>query len=391
MREIDFLFECIEISILEKDTSKFNFERYNKLNWRELKRLLEFHAIRPIVADSLKKVGILESPENKYIFDFTQDQVFNNLRYSFCVSELLPKFYTAGVKVLPYKGNLFIEKLYHNNQLREIGDFDLLFHPDSIKKGIEILLNEGFGIGIYNHAFDHLSNQELIQQLANYYGKYELNMEKDQIHLDVHWGLNYGFLPYNLKLDTFFENTEKGQLFDVECQLPNRETIFWMIMLHHGGKEFWVRLKHLVDLLAFINKYSDELDWEDILKKAIEYKMLNVCLSGFYLIEKYFFYPLPLNIKEKLRQFNSKNIYFVEEYWTYAKYWKTFFPRLKFERLLFSQQDAGFSKRDYFKNIYLEYSKPNPLEQGRIISFPQNYPVLNFVSKLMSYLLKKLF
>ena len=391
MRENDFLFECIEISILEKDTSKFNFERYNQLNWKELKRLLDFHAIRPIVADSLKKVGILESPDNKFIFDFTQEQVFNNLRYSFGFSQLIPKFQIAGLKVLPFKGNLFVEKLFDNHQLREVGDLDLLFHPDSIENGLKLLLNEGYKFGIYNQAFGHLSDEDLINEILIAFGKYEVNMEKDQIHLDVHWGLNYGFLPYRIKVELFFKNTENGQFYGKECILPSPETMFWMIMLHHGGKEFWVRLKHLVDLLAFMKKYSTVLDWDDILNKAKEYKMLTVCISGFYLIEKYFAFPLPEKIKLELQGQNYMNISKIEDYWKYAKKWNTLFPRFKYESVLISQQDPGFSKKEYFKNIFLEYSKPNPIEQGRIISFPENYPVLNFVSKLMSYLLKKLF
>ncbi|MCP9767619.1 hypothetical protein EGI22_06820 [Lacihabitans sp. LS3-19] len=387
------LLELVKVGFLENDSEKLKKELDKVADWKELDRLIMFHAIRPVAAEAFRKLGF-STLDNKYIqsyLEYSQIQTFQNLRYSNFIKGLLIKFEKEKIRVLLYKGNLFIFEFFQNRQLREGGDIDLLFHPDDISKGLTLLLDEGFKCDIYNPIFRNLTKNELLEKILMSEGKYEVPLEKDRIHLDIHWELNSGFLPYSVNYLSFFNYSQKKDFYGANLNLPDAEAIFWMLILHHGGKEFWVKYKHFVDLIAFMNTYGEILDWSKILESAKAFKLYNITLLGFYFLKKHFSFSLPQIIEDAIAMHKFNNIEKIEKYWTFAKPWNTLFPRLKYEQILVAQQDEGFSKLKYFKNIYKEYSKPNPLEQGRVISFPNRFTFLNFCSKVLTYLFKKLF
>jgi hypothetical protein len=63
--------------------------------------------------------------------------------------------------------------------------------------------------------------------------------------------------------------------------------------------------------------------------------------------------------------------------------------RLKYERILWSIQDEGFSRWTYIKEMFKMYTIPNPIESKRLVTFPVNYYVLNGISKVITYLWKR--
>ncbi|MDP5139032.1 MAG: nucleotidyltransferase family protein, partial [Spirosomaceae bacterium] len=230
-------------------------------------------------------------------------------------------------------------------------------------------------------SFEENPADSLIDIALNASGQYEISfVNNDFLHIDFHWGLYYGYLPFSIDFESFFQEKQ-----------PTPETLFWMLLLHQGGKENWVRMKHFADLIAFLNRFQSELDWDKIFKTAKEYKLHKQLIVGFRLLGKHFDYPISESIGTELLRYPSteKIELLIEKYWDKSEHWSTLFPRLRMERIFVKIQDESFSKWGYFSGFYKTYTKPNPLEQPRIFNFPENYPTLNFLSKVLTYLVRK--
>jgi hypothetical protein len=375
--EILVLIQAIKSELMNKKNSKVY-----PVDFKVLQNKLWFHSIRPVLYQFFNESDNYNPPGSikEELAIYTRTQTFISLKYTYEVNRLLQIFREKGLKAIPYKGVLFLQELYKNTQLRELGDMDFLFHPDSAAEGIRILLAESYKFNTVDKSFEKLPDNELIKIAINASGQYEISLVNNDLHIDFHWGLHYSFLPFNIDFNSFF-NEEK----------PNPETLFWMLLLHHGGKENWVRMKHFADLIAFLNHFQDQLNWNEIIQTAKIYKLHKQLVVGFRLLKKHFNYSIPKSIEIELIDYyeTQKVEHLIENCWNKSAHWSTLIPRLQMERIFINIQDEGFSKRKYFGDFYQSYTKPNPLEQPRILNFPASYPKLNFISKVLTYLIRK--
>lgn len=375
--EIQVFIQAIKSGLMGVDEAKIP-----AVDFDILQQKLWFHSIRPVLHQFFDRNTNYDVPVStrKELAIYRQTQTFVSLRYSHEINRLLTIFREKGLKVIPYKGVLFLQELYSNTQLRELGDMDFLFHPDSSAEGMQTLLEEGYKFNTIDKSFEKLPKEKLIKTALNATGQYEVSFINNDLHIDFHWGLYYSFLPFNINFDSFFKEEK-----------PTPETLFWMLLLHHGGKENWVRMKHFADLIAFLNQFQDGLNWKRISETAKVYKLHKQLIVGFRLLKKYFDYSIPEEIKNEIINYPSTQRVekLIENYWNKSEHWSTLLPRLRMERIFVNIQDEGFSKRQYFSDFYKTYTKPNPLEQPRIFNFPANYPTLNFLSKVLTYLVRK--
>lgn len=388
----EILLEIVKSAFLEKEESRILELLKNEINPDLLNKQIIFNGLRPAASFAFKNAKVSESDfEYLNIYnDFAQRQAFLNLGYTQLIKGLFRDFQNIGIRVIPYKGILFSNTIFDNKVIRESGDMDLLVYPEDARKALEYFFSNDYEFDLFNDEFKFSDQDEIITSILASKGKYEQAFNKNGLHIDLHWGLNYGFMPYKVDYLSFFENiTEKSN--QVLPVIPSVETMFWMIILHHGGKEIWVKQKHLIDLMAFLRKYSEELDWEKQINLSKEYKLYKILITGFYLIKKLYDFPVPEIIEKHFHIINLNQIDRILDYHCYSKNWNTLFARLRYEKVLINNQDEGFSLRNYIYEIYKEYSIPNPLEHGRFISFPEKYRFLNFISKIITYGIKKMF
>jgi Uncharacterised nucleotidyltransferase len=298
-------------------------------------------------------------------------------------------FASKGIRALPYKGVLFVHELYKNTQLREVGDMDFLFPANEAKKAMHVFFDEGYELVIRNGYFDNLAQEEKIEAILQSKDQYEVSFKKNNFAVDFHWGLNYGFLPYEITIDTIFKNAIKKDFYGTECLIPSAEDIFFMLLLHHGGKENWTRMKHFADLVAFMNSYGTSLNWTNIIEKASEYRLKRQLLMGFYLLKTYFEIKIPTEIVTELNNFEARSEKNTVAYWNDSEHWASLFPRLRYETILRKNQDNGFSYKKYLTAFFHSYTKPTPVEDKRLWVFSEKFSVLNFISKVFTYLIRK--
>jgi hypothetical protein len=386
----EILTEIVKASFLEKEDGRILELLKSNKDRERLHQQIVFHGLRPAAFYAFKKFGVTQEdfPYTDSYQEFTTRQAFQQLGYSHLIKSIFNDFKDLEIRAMPYKGVLFSNLIYDNKVLRESGDMDLLVYPDDARKALNYFIENEYEFEFFNRKFDNSRDLDTVDLILNSKGKNEFSFHKNGLHIDLHWGLTYGFKPYKVDYFSFFDDLETDSSLPV---IPAVQTIFWMIVLHHGGKEFWVKQRHLIDLMAFLNKYSAEMDWEKQIRLAKEFKLFKSMITGFYLINKMYDFRVPNLIQEHFNIISSNQIAKILDFHSYSKKWNTLFARIRYENVLISNQDEGFSVRKYVYEIYKEYSMPNPLEHGRFITFPEKYRFLNFISKIITYGIKKMF
>lgn len=376
--ELQFLFQAIRTVILGENVAP----KYKAINENELQRKLRFHSIRLIVNDFLPYDSQVTRVKGA-VKAFSQNQAFLALQHQVETQRLFKLFRAENVRVLPYKGNLFAKLIYKNQQLREFSDIDLLFHPEDAAKGLQLLWNDGYA----SPDLKGISQSNKTEEIFNSQVTYELPLFKDGIHLDFHWGLHYNFLPYHVPFEACFQNLAIQSGFDQEIALPSNEMMFVMMINHHGGKECWLRLKNLVDLIMFFENVA--MDYSKAIALIEDSRLLTSLKNGLFISKTFFGYHLPQEMEALIKDHRPKNLKLTTEFWEKAEHWGNLKPRIHFERILLKQQDKPFNSWSYFRAVYRSYSSPTPFELERLWTFPKGWYFLNFLSKIFTYLIKK--
>ena len=396
--ELQILIEACKISLLDATPDVLEeLVSHPSVHWKRLTQMAAYHKVRPILYAAFKKC----SPHNIPVSYLEQYQhralrhSMHNLLMDQETARLLNLLKKKQVRVLPYKGSLLSHKIYQNNGLREVGDIDLYLPREDAKVGLEVLLEDGYEFEFRGKLKEGLSMKELIDTVLATYGWHEVTLKKQSVHgtlyIDFHWRLSESFYWYSLPDEILFEGIQSAYIHQVSVDIPSDKNIFLMMLVHHGGREAWLQLKSLCDLLMFFKTHQNHMDWQQLLQTAEKAKMKGILLWGTWLLEHFLGYPVPAVFSNHWS--HHKRSYRAEEvvlYWEKSEvFWSQLGPKWRHTRLILSQQDTGFSKLKYFKNYLRFYAMPNLLEEPRLFTFPDHMPCLNFLSKVLTFFWRK--
>ncbi len=397
--ELQILIEACKISLLDA-TPDILEELVSRpsIHWKRLTQMAAYHKVRPILYAAFKKCSPHKIPVS-YLEQYQHRALqhsMHNLLMDQETARLLNLLKKKQVRVLPYKGSLLSHKIYQNNGLREVGDIDLYLPREDAKVGLEVLLEDGYEFEFKGTLPQNISTPQLIKDVLSIYGWHEVALKKQShqgttFYVDFHWRLAEAFYWYKINDDNLFEHTQTLKIHHTEVDVPSDENIFLMMLVHHGGREAWLQLKSLCDLLMFFKTHQNHMDWQQLLQTAEKAKMKGILLWGTWLLEHFLDYSVPAVFSNHWS--HPKRSYRAEEvvlYWEKSEvFWSQLGPKWRHTRLILSQQDTGFSKLKYFKNYLRFYATPNLLEEPRLFTFPDHMPYLNFLSKVLTFFWRK--
>lgn len=380
--ELEILIEAIKISLLEKSSKKLiSLLKSQNIDWQRLEKLATFHSIRPVVYDAFRHIGF----ENEYstkIKSYTIGQSIINLGTTQELARLLDLLQNQNIRVLPYKGLLFINELYSNQNLRETHDVDLLVHPEDAKKALKILINDGY---IFDAKIGrNLSFDEITDTLLSTFGIIEVGLDKMttvgiNVHIDFHWRLYEDFYQYTIDFTEFFTHQKQTTYSSRTVFFPSKKSQFLMLLNHHGGRENWCRLKHFCDLITFL-KTNNSFSNEELLEISTEAEMKNIFEVGLSMYQSIF-----IDANETNKFPIQLKIY---KYWEIGELWLKLSNLILFEYIKFNlHNDMSFLK--FISKKYSFFSIPNLTENPRLITFPKQFRFLNFCSKVITFVYKK--
>ncbi len=385
--ELQTLIESIKLVLLKSNEATFTALIHSPaLDWLRLQNMLEYHRIRPVFYEACRMIGF----DNQFVSrvrNFTKRQVMANMTIGQELGRLLFLFKENRIEILPYKGILFLEKLYQNQPLRESGDVDVLVKTDDAFNSIKILLKDGYKISSKFTEINDFDDNTLVEIIERSPWK-ELGLDKTlasgiNVHLDFHWGFHETFHQYYISIEELFKKSNIEIFQKKEVLIPKIEIIFKMLLNHHGGRGCWLRLKDLCDLIAF-QKQFPELSLDNLSSFASEMKMQRVFEVGIQISNELFL---------EISQSQSENhilIRKITDFWENSLHYDRILPKLIFKNIYRLIQDEPISWLTMVNRHIKYYSIPNKAEPRRLIVFPDNFVYLNTFSKLLTYLLHRL-
>ncbi len=223
------------------------------------------HRLRPILLEFDRHAGFLSPTDRTRLEALQMVQVRQSLTQVHALQQVNAELSKHGIDLIPMKGNLLVQEIYGNHQLREMGDIDLLLKREQVFEAVHVLKRLGYALrpDVYPQADRY--QDELVRNLVNSPYQSELPLSNGFSSLDVHWGiaqLRYG-LP--LDVDGLFARAQKRTFFGAPTLMPELSDTWLITVIHHGGKEFWKNLRHLLELdlfeqhLAEGNQESEQL------------------------------------------------------------------------------------------------------------------------------------
>jgi hypothetical protein len=209
------------------------------------------HRLRPILLEFDRHAGFLSPIDRTRLEALQMVQVRQSLTQVHALQQVITELSKHGIDLIPMKGNLLVQEIYGNHQLREMGDIDLLLRREQVIEAVHVLKQLGYALrpDVYPQADRY--QDELVRNLVNSPYQSELPLSNGVSSLDVHWGIAKPY--YGLPLDTtgLFERAQKRTFFGAPTLMPELSDTWWMTIIHHGGKEFWKNLRHLLELDLF--------------------------------------------------------------------------------------------------------------------------------------------
>ncbi len=250
-----------------------NPERFDsKLDWNEIFRLVEGNRITthflkdlPASVRKLKPVQKLETIHQR-----------NAYASMWLVGEVIQVTQLANQLKIPvyfYKGPVWSQWLYNDYSFRSSGDLDLLVSEKHLFNLIDALLMNGYAVYSFHKALLESPDSVRKSFIANDYHIPLQKTDKDGkilSTLEVHWKIAYPRLCYHIHPDDFLKFSSSMAFSGVNLLTSIHELQLLMLLINHGGKEGWNRLRYLFDLKAYMDRYGHSTDWDLVYKLAHE-------------------------------------------------------------------------------------------------------------------------
>ena len=374
--ELQILIEAIRVVLLKASPDKLlHLLNSPKIDWKRLEKMVVYHQIRPVVYEALRQVDFSNDFTEK-LAQYSKRQAVRNMVNGQELGRILLLFQSWHIEVLPYKGVLFLDNFYQNKPLRESGDVDLIVKPSQAARVMQLLIDDGYVL-----VTDQAPSDEIIEEIVKKTSSREISLRKTvqsglTVEIDLHWGMNETFQSYTIDLDNLFETAAVGNFQHNQVLLPSVDSVFKMLLNHHGGRDCWLKLKDFADLIAFMNA-QPTAELTHLRQLANQMKMTKVFEAGLQLLNA-LFYPSTTPLQS--------NLIPIVRFWEKAQSYEEIIPKFWFRRVHFSLQDEDISWSDYIRNQVKYFSVSYPSERKRIFYFNEKYVFLNASSKLVSYL-----
>ncbi|MCF0073167.1 nucleotidyltransferase family protein [Dyadobacter sp. CY261] len=255
--------------ILDACLGSQNDHRTEVVNTGKLYDLARYHQVRPQLLSYLNERESM--PEIQAILrEDCQQIAFSNMvaaKELVDVSNLLKEH---GVDSFAYKGSFWADWLYGNVSQREFGDIDVLIPEFSFTKAYELLMTQG-GYVTDEYRLYLLRNPKTRKRFfrTDYHIPMINHPDKSvQSVVEAHWRIAYPRLAFDFPSDEWAKYKEEYAFLGSDISSFQREYQLLLLLVHHGGKEEWRKLKYVADFAAYMRRFGSMTNWNTVAEIA---------------------------------------------------------------------------------------------------------------------------
>lgn len=205
----------------------------------------------------------------KWKFEANRNALLN-MMYEEEGGKIVRELSERGIACVLLKGLACMEQVYGNKWVRPVGDLDILISRKDYPLVRDHLLNNGFVFS--DSEIFRGSGQEYIEVCESFSNEMSFVNKKEDFtfYLDVHWdvaGLREGSRIkqlYPLHSYPWLENLETFQFGGANAVRLSLEMQFIHLVCHFALNHQFRGLKWFVDLVQFIERFGEQMDWRSI-------------------------------------------------------------------------------------------------------------------------------
>ncbi len=245
-------------------------EAWTDIRGEQLLALARWHHVRPQVFAAVQYFSAPWVDELKNeVFQLTLSNLVNTRE----TLNLLAVLEKNQISAFAYKGCVWAEWLYGQQSRREFGDIDLLVAKEEVERCLDLFQTMGYSPDPYRK---YLLTERLSIREAFFRTDYHIPMEKkvgaaSSMMLEVHWEVAYPRLCFSFPSKEWNDYKVQMMIQNESVRCFSNEYQLLLLIMHHGGKENWAKLKYVADLAAFMKRFGATTNWQ-LVKRLAEKK-----------------------------------------------------------------------------------------------------------------------
>jgi hypothetical protein len=336
------------------------------VNWLQVFEESQAHNITAVTYSTIKDLSEHNTIDEELLYMWKNISIgcaINQIRHIKQMSKVFKSFQEANIPVIALKG-LVVREHYPHPEFRSMSDADILVHREDVEKAEIVLMN----LGYYKHSsieihssFDH----------------------KNYLSIDLHWTLvNELHIKTTTDFDkTLWENTMTVTMNALPILSLSLEYELLHLILHIASHmiKSGFGLRQLCDVVVFVEKEKDNIDWNLFFEKAKTYKIEKLVMTIFILCQELFNMDLP---NEDSIQYFKRNQYIellINELFSSGVFGKRNPIRINSTRLLhYNYNNKEKSTREI--NFIISFLFPSPKNLSKKYFYAKKYPLLIIVA-----------
>ncbi len=259
--------------------------RFEGLDWNLLLDKARREGISSLLYRNLKErdrivpLRILKELKKDYI-----NTAATNLLLLDELGKVLSALKDELVPVIVLKGGALLDTIYKDIGLRPLTDIDLLIKEEDFPRAQNVLR----GMGYRNTP------------------SYPEDFIKGEVIVDLHWDLinitrvRSRKMAHSVELDEIWENSRPTKVANIEARVLSPEDMVMELSLHLTLHHGLSRMVWFMDIALLVSFYSDEIDWDRLVKKSKKYRLMRLLYYTFCYLRELLGVELPEEVITEL-------------------------------------------------------------------------------------------
>ncbi len=213
-----------------------------------------------------------------------RETVFQNLRQLAEVIKILQLLSEKNINVIPLKGVIASEILFHDLGVYPSGDIDILVHPSDLSTAKSFLLSQGY------KSIEGIREKDLLTS------HYHLMFHNGQYLLEVHWNLTKRYVKIPPEFWWHDVNTIHWRDMDVLELAPEKYILYTIFRLYD---HCFYPSRFFILITGIIRNNSQTLQWESLMAYARRHRMKRMTLFTLQFLHEFHDTQMPEDILKK--------------------------------------------------------------------------------------------
>jgi hypothetical protein len=263
------------------------------LDWESFDALVGRHRLLPTIYRNLKTHAPELVPSHilagfKERAERNQRLILHNLAELGRVSKL---FAAEGIQLCAVKGPLLSQRLFGDASLRTSRDIDLLVHPEAVARAEALLLANGYQRNFPTRTLTPHQWQIYLQHWRHFVYYHP----QRHVLIELHWALTSTNMV-SMQAHHQMLSRARPVTFAGATLYTLSEEDLPVNLLIHGSLHCWIRLKWLVDFVAWMRQ-ADDPDWEGLKARMGDLGLQRLLAQGVLLANWLFHPPIPETVQ----------------------------------------------------------------------------------------------